>query len=122
MARASCLCGTVTWEIEGDLKWMSHCHCSRCRKTHGSAYATFVAGSPSGCRMPGTEHVVKWASSPTLARCFCAQCGSVVPGDPIGDLVFLPAGNFEDDPGVRALAHIFAGSKAPWFEITDELP
>ena len=28
----------------------------------------------------------------------------------------------DDDPGVRPACHIFVRSKAPWFEITDELP
>jgi hypothetical protein len=27
-----------------------------------------------------------------------------------------------DDPPVRPACHIFVGSKAPWFEITDGLP
>jgi hypothetical protein len=27
-----------------------------------------------------------------------------------------------DDPGIRPSAHIFVGSKAPWFTITDDLP
>jgi hypothetical protein len=46
----------------------------------------------------------------------------VVPGDASDGAVFVPAGNFEDDPGVRALAHIFVASKAPWFEIHDGVP
>ena len=28
----------------------------------------------------------------------------------------------DSDPGVRASAHIFVGSRAVWFEITDDLP
>ncbi len=31
-------------------------------------------------------------------------------------------GTLDDDPGVRAEFHVFVGSKAPWFEITDRLP
>ena len=27
-----------------------------------------------------------------------------------------------DDPSIRPTAHIFVGSKAPWFVITDDLP
>ena len=26
------------------------------------------------------------------------------------------------DPGVKAERHVFVGSKAPWFDITDDLP
>jgi hypothetical protein len=28
----------------------------------------------------------------------------------------------DDDPGIRPERHIYVGSKAPWFEITDDLP
>src|SRR5215471_9285766 len=102
MANGSCLCGAVTWEIEGPFKWMSHCHCSRCRKTHGSAYATYLAGPATSFRMRGAEHAGRFESTPGgLVRCFCQHCGSVVPGDPVGDLMFLPVGNFLDDPGER---------------------
>jgi hypothetical protein len=31
-------------------------------------------------------------------------------------------GSLIDVPRIRPTAHIFVGSKAPWFEITDELP
>lgn len=36
--------------------------------------------------------------------------------------VSIPAGLLDDDPGVRPKLHVFAGSKAPWWEITDGLP
>jgi hypothetical protein len=46
----------------------------------------------------------------------------VVPSDAVGASVFTPAGNLLADPGVRPTAHIFVGSKAPWFEIADDAP
>jgi hypothetical protein len=122
MAKASCLCGAVRWELEGPFKWMTHCHCSRCRKSHGTAYATYVAGPASGYRLHGEEHVVTWQSSSGVPRSFCGQCGSVVPGGAHGNLMFVPAGNFEDDVALKPEAHIFVASKAPWFEIHDTLP
>jgi hypothetical protein len=37
-------------------------------------------------------------------------------------MVICPAANLEDDPGIRPMAHVFAGSRAPWTAITDDLP
>jgi hypothetical protein len=122
MSGASCLCGAVAWELDGPFEFMSHCHCSRCRKTHGVAFATYVAGPADGFRLRGAEHVTRWESSPGAWRNFCARCGSVVPWDPWNGLMIVPAGNFHDDPGVRPAAHIFVASKAPWYEIHDDLP
>jgi hypothetical protein len=123
MMRASCLCGDVVWETEGPLDFMSHCHCSRCRKTHGSAFATYGATPVEAFRLErGQEKIVRFESSPGFYRTFCERCGAVTPGDPVEGRVFLPAGAFDGDPGARALAHIFVGSKAPWYEIRDQLP
>jgi hypothetical protein len=122
MNEAGCLCGQVTWQLDGPLEWMSHCHCSRCRKAHGSAFATYVAGDAKAFQLRGAEHVVRWESSPGFFRCFCRSCGSVVPGDAFENRIFVPAGNFQNDPGHRPLMHIFVASKAPWLEIGDSLP
>ncbi|MFN8625115.1 MAG: GFA family protein [Candidatus Binatia bacterium] len=122
MNQASCLCGAVNWEIEGPLEWMSNCHCSRCRKAHGSVFATYVAGPAASFRLRGSERIVRYESSPGFFRCFCGRCGSVVPGDPTEGRIFVPAGNFAGDPGIRPRAHIFVASKAPWYAIRDNLP
>ena len=34
----------------------------------------------------------------------------------------LPLGALDDDPGVKPKFHVFVANKAPWFDITDELP
>ena len=119
--RASCLCGEASWDVDGPLEQMSHCHCSRCRKAHGTAFATYAMAAADRFRLSGRERVVPWESSPGFFRCFCGRCGSVVPGDPIEGSVFVPAGNLDGDPGTRPQAHIFAASKAPWYEIPDRL-
>jgi hypothetical protein len=31
-------------------------------------------------------------------------------------------GSLVDEPSIRPAGHIYVGSKAPWFEITDGLP
>jgi len=122
--RGSCLCGDVAWEATGPLEFMSHCHCSRCRKTHGAAFATFLMCPAAAFRLVrGQERIERYESSPGFFRPFCGHCGSVVPdGVPWQGLVGVPAGPLDDDPGSRPLAHIFVASKAPWFEIRGDLP
>ena len=119
---ASCLCGEVTWDVEGPLLAVSHCHCSRCRKQHGVAFATYAMAPASGFRMQGKDRISGWESSPGFSRRFCGRCGSAVPWDPNQGLVFVPVGSFDGDPGIRPQFHIFVASKAPWYEISDALP
>ena len=39
-----------------------------------------------------------------------------------GGWVHVAMGSLVDDPTIRPSDHIYVGSKAPWFEITDDLP
>ena len=39
-----------------------------------------------------------------------------------GAWVHLALGSLVDEPSLRPTKHIFVGSKAPWFEIADDLP
>src|SRR6185295_5372832 len=78
--RGSCLCGAIAWQTTGPLKFMSHCHCSRCRKTHGAAFATFIMCQADMFRLTrGGEEMVRYESTPGFFRPFCGRCGSVVP-------------------------------------------
>lgn len=120
----TCLCGAVRYEIDGPFVMMLHCHCSMCRKHHGAAFATFVAAPLAGLRwLAGEEEIVHYASSAQGVRSFCPHCGSVAPTIMEAmDQVVVPAGNLQGELGIEPQGHIFAGSKAPWYEITDALP
>ncbi len=119
-----CLCGEVAFEVTGPLELMSHCHCRRCRKAHGTAFGTYVMCRPEDFRITrGRERIGRYESSPGFWRPFCTQCGSVVPdGEPFDGRVAMPAGVLDDDPGVRPLARIFVASNAPWYDVDDALP
>ena len=38
----NCECKKVSFEINQEIKYFSHCHCSQCRRSHGSAFASFI--------------------------------------------------------------------------------
>ena len=60
---------------------------------------------------------------PALRTAFCGKCGGSTPRVSLERrTVVVPAGPLDTDPGMRPQAHIFVGSKAPWFEITDAIP
>ncbi len=123
MVRGSCLCGVVVWETPA-LDLVTHCHCTRCRKTHGTAFATFGMCGADGFRpRAGRDAIVRYESSPGFVRPFCGRCGGAVPdGTPWQGLVGVPVGALDDDPGGRPVANIFVASKAAWFEPGPALP
>jgi hypothetical protein len=124
MTRGVCLCGTVQYEFTAPFQMMMHCHCSMCRKHHGAAFATFVAAPLTAFRwIAGEKDVGKYQSSAQGVRSYCTRCGSVAPMlMPEAGFAIAPAGNIEGDTGVRPQGHMFAASKAPWYEITDAAP
>lgn len=133
--KASCLCGGVTWEIDGPVTsraaagtiphWlqMANCHCSRCRKSTGAPFGVYLTVREDKFRLTGGRDLIAvFESSPGATRPFCSRCGSTVPdGVPWKGRVAMPAGCFDGDPGLAPRCHIFAASKATWFDITDDL-
>lgn len=125
MLRGSCLCGAVRYEVTGPVHDVHHCHCSMCRKAHGSAFSTFARLTASELRIvAGQAEIRSYRSSPPIERTFCATCGTrlTVGFDGMPDAVWVTLTTLDGDAGVRPGAHMFVASKAPWDEISDALP
>ena len=125
MIRGGCLCGSVRYEISGAIKRIVHCHCSMCRKAHGAAFGSYAMLSSADFRITaGEAEIAAYDSSPGVQRTFCRRCGSTLQFKSAKrpQSVELAAGTLDDDPGVKPASHIYVGSKAPWYEITDGLP
>jgi hypothetical protein len=65
----------------------------------------------------------RYESSQGNHRGFCRVCGTALLSrfDFDRSAFGLPLGALDDDPGVKPEMHVFVASKAPWFEITDDL-
>lgn len=121
----ACLCGGVTFEIDGAFTDFFLCHCTRCRKDTGSAHA-------SNLFAPGGK--VTWLSGQDLVRAFrlqeshhgksfCAICGSALPDLQMdGMLLVVPAGSLDTPPELRPKAHICWESRANWDDDLGKLP
>jgi hypothetical protein len=122
----SCLCNAVAYALSRPPREMRSCHCSRCRKARAAPFATNALTDLAGFRFTRGEDQLSSYRVPGaryFMQVFCKICSAPMPRvDPSRDLVVIPGGSFDGDPGVRPAFHIFAGSKAPWFEVTDGLP
>ena len=123
--RASCLCQGVVLQIDGPVKDLLYCHCTMCRKAHGTAFRARGRVKTQDIRwIRGEELLSFYESSPGQHRGFCSRCGSSILTrfSAAPHVVGLALGILDDDPGNRPIAHVFVRSKAPWHEITDALP
>ncbi len=123
--KGGCLCGGITFEIDGVFEYFFLCHCSRCRKDTGSAHASNIFA-------PGGK--VSWLSGQALVRSFrltgtrhgksfCATCGSALPDLQMdGTLLVVPAGCLDTPPDIRPQARISWESRACWDDGLSDLP
>jgi hypothetical protein len=121
--QGKCLCGAMRYEVDGPLFDVGNCHCSMCRRFSGAAFGSYARIDPEKFRwLSGQELLSVYESSPGKGWAFCRVCGSSLGVPTGGKLSDLALGLLDGDPGIRPAEHIFVGSKADWYEITDTLP
>jgi hypothetical protein len=120
----SCLCGAITWRAEEPFLDMLHCHCVDCRKTHGAAFATSIGVARDRFAiLSGAGHMKSFTAPSGTRRSFCARCGTKVTiENDAWDATYVPASTFDTPPPHRPQMHMYVASRAPWFEIHDDLP
>ncbi len=116
MAKGSCLCGAVTFEIDNaGVVAAIGCFCANCRKVSGSQYGVYLQVKRASFRwLAGADHVAAYESSPGNKRGFCRSCGSVAPIDTSYGAVRVPGGALDDDPGAVPEVVLFAESQVGW--------
>jgi hypothetical protein len=121
-----CLCGRVQYELSERPVWSHNCHCSRCRRTSGAAFASnlfFPINAFAYSKGAESVRSFKPSDAERFEHFFCEHCGSTLPfKNEVLALVGVPMGTLDTDPQFTPQAHIFVESKAPWFTITDGLP
>src|SRR5215470_7554459 len=118
-----CFCGAVRYTVADSFEYALNCHCSNCRRTTGSAFKPFAGIEREKLELVGGRDSVLIVGDDDLNDTHCATCGSLlfsVVRD--GEYVHVALGSLLDAPSMRPQKHIFVGSKAPWFEIGDDLP
>ncbi len=118
------MCGAVAFSISEPLVGARYCHCTRCQRRTGSAFAV------SGLPRPGSFSVTRGAGSVREYRpegggwvkAFCGSCGSQLYTNDSEDssVVAVRYGALDSDPGVRPSSHQFVAYAAPWEPLPDD--
>ena len=121
--RGRCECGAVAYTVADEFRYAANCHCSRCRAATGSAFKPFAGIERKKLEVTEGLDALHVVGDDELNDTRCTKCGSLlfsVVRD--GGYVHVALGTLVDAPGIRPTKHIFVGSKARWYEITDDLP
>ncbi len=119
MIKGSCMCGKVTYVIHGKMGEIIHCHCTTCRKAHGSAFSSVAAVQIDNFKFISGKNLMKcYQSSADKVRCFCSNCGSHIYAHRKNQKHYIVRlGTLDDDPIVRPTHHIWVSQKASWYAI-----
>ncbi|UXH99969.1 GFA family protein [Photobacterium sp. TY1-4] len=125
MYQGSCLCGGVQFVIIGKITDIIHCHCSLCRKSSGTAFATNGFVKTADFRIEQGEGLVQhFEMKPGRKRHFCGRCASPLFSSNEADpsRIRLRLGVLDSDIEERPLSHNFVTSKANWDSLDVDLP
>ncbi|MGH8502133.1 MAG: GFA family protein [Gammaproteobacteria bacterium] len=117
-----CLCGAVSYTIDGLLRDVVICHCGQCRRFHGHV-AAYTAAPRSQVTIDDLHKQLKWyASSDKARRGFCSRCGSSLFWDEYGtDLLRIAAGALDQPTGLQTTTHIYIDDRGDYYVLADDL-
>jgi hypothetical protein len=121
--RGRCLCGVVHFTLEPPVREIIVCHCSRCRRWGGHAWAG-TAVPMQRFRFDSGEAEVRWFhESERFSRGFCGLCGSAMFFRP-SDLsrMSVTAGSLDSQTGLTLAAHVFIADKGDYYETPQDAP
>lgn len=123
--RGSCMCGAIRYEFEGEIGEIVQCHCKRCQKANGTAFATNAPIQKQTFRFTqGKDVLKKYRSSDSTERCFCGECGSPIISikSDTPEYYRLRLGTLDTEIEQKPTKHIYVAYKAKWDTICDALP
>ena len=123
--KGSCLCGEVSFEVEGEFESFFMCHCKYCRKDTGSAHASSLFSTTALLKWISGENNIKIYNLPSTrhVKSFCSNCGSALPNVQMsGQLLAVPAGSIDTKILSKPNAHIFVASRADWDKDLELVP
>ncbi|MFV7771084.1 GFA family protein [Shewanella marisflavi] len=125
MYHGSCLCGGIKVAISGPISQIIHCHCSLCRKSSGTAFATngFVELVDFNLS-DEADFLASFEFSPGKLRYFCRRCASPIysANEQDSQRIRLRLGILDSAIRERPISHNFVTSKANWEEMDAKLP
>jgi hypothetical protein len=123
MLNGRCECGATEYEVADAFRCALNCHCSRCRAGTGAAFKPFAGIEGDELRVTRGADTLLMYGEKKENNTRCGVCGSLLFSlvrD--GAFVHVAVGSLVDESSIRPTDHIYVGSKAPWYEITDNLP
>ncbi|MGI2257992.1 GFA family protein [Shewanella sp. GXUN23E] len=118
-----CLCGAIRYELHGQPFDADFCHCRQCQRQTGApvaAWMDFKSGQVSWLK----GQLKEFASSDTVRRGFCPECGSTLSfrDTEYPEYLTLAICSLDEPNRISPNYHIHTGSGVSWLKMTDDSP
>ena len=121
----SCLCGSVSFEGEGDIAVMANCHCTDCQKATGAAFAAMTFFKEDDISISGElnsyEHVAD--SGSRMTKLGCPKCGSPMFGKNTAraGMIAVRAGAMDQKELFQPMVNVYCSSAIPSTALNGDL-
>lgn len=123
MIQGKCLCGEISYTLDGELLYLYNCHCVQCRAASGSSFATnaSIMGKDFHINDPGK--LLSSYQTAAGSRHFCSACGSPIYCSTSDNDEFptLQCGTITGFPDKALDANIWVSEKCSWSTIDDAI-
>lgn len=117
---ASCFCGQLQIEVQGEPLGVHVCHCVVCQRRTGSAFG-YLASFVAPFKVIGTANVYSWSDEQgdSFTSRFCPTCGSTVFSTYCGDpkFVTVEVGSFADNAFPPPQKSLYGKNKHGWVQL-----
>lgn len=122
-----CLCGNVSYRVDGDPFMSGICHCKNCQRQAGSAFSTLWGVPKTAVTFSGEISCYEDSDTDTgnkVQRYFCGNCGSPIYSTVVSqpDNVFIKTGTLDDTSSYAPKFHIWCDSKQSWYDVPEGAP
>lgn len=115
-----CLCGKVSYSLEGDPIATAVCHCSHCQRQGGSAFSVnLIAMWPQMTvtgEMAAYDEMGEKGDQVYVRRRFCSSCGSPILSEIMlsEGVIAVKAGTLDDTSDVKPTVEAWCVDRQPW--------
>lgn len=118
-----CLCGSIHYTVNGEMRPVVACHCKMCQKTSGFHVAA-TSVLDADLKIGDKDSKLSWfASSDFAKRAFCSCCGSNLFYKRIDtDRTSIFAGTIDTPTGLEMTAQIFTEDAGDYYTPNPDVP
>jgi len=116
-----CLCGAVTYTVDGPLRDVTNCHCERCRRHTGNFMAATAADMTD---VVISGEALRWHdATDTVQYGFCGECGSTMfwRAADRPESISIAAGTLEPPTGLTTTSVLFTAIASDYHRLDDTI-